>query len=75
MNEGHVMGTIPVLYVFLERAGKTIREVSLVGVDKEGDIQPREESRMAQAATGVKIVFSVSDNVQQNSLLLPHGSF
>jgi hypothetical protein len=65
LNEGHVMGTIPVLYVFLERAGKTIREVSLVNVDKEGNIQPREESRMAQAAPGVKIVFSGSDGVPQ----------
>jgi hypothetical protein len=65
LNESHIAGTIPVLYVFLERAGKTIREVDLVSVDKEGNLQPREEGRTAQTAPGVKIVFSGSDSVQQ----------
>ena len=65
LNESHIAGTIPVLYVFLERAGKTIREVSLVSVDKDGNIQPREDDRAAQTASGVKIVFSNSNGAQQ----------
>jgi hypothetical protein len=65
LNESQIVGTIPVLYVFLERAGKTIREVSLVSVDKDGNIQPREEGRAVQAAPGVKIVFATGDGPPQ----------
>jgi hypothetical protein len=65
LSAGQVVGTIPVLYVFLERAGKTIHEVSLVSVDKDGNIQPREEGRAVQTAPGVKIVFSSGDGARQ----------
>jgi hypothetical protein len=67
LSEGHITGTIPILYVFLVRAGKTIKEVNLVSVDKEGNLRQREEVRAGatQTAPGVKIVFSDNSGPDQ----------
>jgi len=52
---GPVYGTLPILYVFLARTGKTIRDVSFVGLDEAGNfVSPGVKS----ASRGVKIVFS-----------------
>ena len=48
-------GVLPVLYLFLARSGKTIHEVTLIGVDVDGNIVPAGTRDVAQA---VKIVFS-----------------
>jgi hypothetical protein len=63
LSSGPVYGTLPVLYVFLARSGKTIHEVSFVGIDAEGNVEDlggdgRKASRSNSAAKGVKIVFS-----------------
>jgi hypothetical protein len=55
-------GTLPILYVFLARSGKTIREVSLVKLDREGLELPFAGPTAAGGAAGVKIVFSGSDD-------------
>jgi hypothetical protein len=59
LHQGELKGTLPILYVFLARAGKTIHEVSLVHLDKDGVAQ---EGATAPKGTrqdpGVKIVFS-----------------
>jgi hypothetical protein len=39
LHEGPVHGTLPVLYVFLARTGKTMHEVSLVSLDGQGNVQ------------------------------------
>jgi hypothetical protein len=43
LREGPVYGTLPVLYVFLARTGKTIHEVSLVSLDEQGNSQIADE--------------------------------
>ncbi len=43
LHEGPVYGTIPVLYVFMARTGKTIHEVSLVGLDTDGSFIKSDE--------------------------------
>jgi hypothetical protein len=63
LSSGPVYGTLPVLYVFLARTGKTIHDVSFVGLDPEGNVEDlgadgRKAARSASAAKGVKIVFS-----------------
>jgi hypothetical protein len=64
LSEGQFRGTLPILYVFLARAGKTVREVSLFSLDKDGSVQPAERGRASQAQ-GAKIVFSGSDGKTQ----------
>ncbi len=50
LREGPVYGTLPILYVFLARTGKTIREVSFVSLDEEGNFQAPTEATVQDAA-------------------------
>jgi hypothetical protein len=71
LTAGPVYGTLPILYVFLARTGKTVHEVSLVNVDAQGNVAAPEEPGTKQraatqnAAKGVKIVFSDGSGPQQ----------
>jgi hypothetical protein len=74
LRAGPVYGTLPVLYVFLARTGKTIKEVSFVTLDPDGNVQAAEEpgakgatkrATQSSAANGVKIVFSDGDHPSQ----------
>jgi len=60
-----VRGTLPVLYVFLARSGKQIRDVSLVNIDSQGELQAEGGSKVKLAARGVKIVFADADGREQ----------
>jgi hypothetical protein len=61
LNSGPVSGTLPILYVFLARSGKTIHDVSLVHLDENGNLKPGDGLRMNSTSRGVKIVFSAGD--------------
>jgi hypothetical protein len=59
---GRITGTLPILYVFLARSGKTIRDVSLVRIGEDGTAQVddgagREAATVGSGARGVKIEF------------------
>jgi hypothetical protein len=60
LQSSRLGGTVPILYVFLARAGKTVHEASLVNLDAEGMERP-EGAGLKSAAHGVKIVFSGRD--------------
>jgi hypothetical protein len=62
LSVGRVNGTLPILYVFLARSGKTVREVTRVRLDEQGALQPDVDGARSSAARGVKIVFSGSDD-------------
>ncbi len=51
LNNGRLNGTLPVLYVFLARSGKSIQDVSLVSIDAEGVIHPATDTAAGDAAT------------------------
>jgi hypothetical protein len=38
LSSGTVYGTLPILYVFLARTGKTIHDVSLISIDADGNV-------------------------------------
>jgi hypothetical protein len=62
LSGGRLTGTLPILYVFLARSGKTIREVSYVSLDENGTLQPAAPvPAKAGSANGVKIVFAKGD--------------
>jgi hypothetical protein len=69
LSEGPVYGALPILYVFLARTGKTIRDVSFVSLDGQGNVQAANEKKSgrfaASAAKGVKIVFTDGDAPSQ----------
>jgi len=58
-------GTLPILYIFLARAGKTIEEVSLVAVEPDGTLVPGGSEAAQATAPGVRIVFSGKDGKRQ----------
>lgn len=55
LRAGPVTGTLPVLYAFLARSGKTINETSLVQLSDTGEVQPESGGK---GAHGAKITFS-----------------
>ncbi len=61
LSRGRLNGTLPVLYVFLARSGKTIHEVTRVKLDENGAAQPDPDPARRSPARGVKIVFAGSD--------------
>jgi hypothetical protein len=65
LRAGQVSGTLPILYVFLARSGKTIRDVNPVTLDDKGAVHPASETAAANATRGVKILFAGSDGVEK----------
>jgi hypothetical protein len=61
LRAGELGGTLPVLYVFLARSGKTIREVGPVALDDKGAAYAAGENPGKNATRGVRIVFSGHD--------------
>ena len=62
LHVGQVSGALPILYVFLVRSGKTIRDVTTISLDESGMVH---ESADAGAARGVRIAFSGKDGVEK----------
>ena len=75
LRAGQVSGTLPILYVFLARSGKTIRDVSLVALDDKGAAHFANENAGRNATHGVRIIFAGSDGEQKDAVLFLHRSF
>ena len=65
LRVGRLNGTLPILYVFLARSGKTIRDVTPVRLDDEGTVQPDVDAGRGSATRGVKITFAGSDGEER----------
>lgn len=65
LRAGEVSGTLPILYVFLARSGKTIRDVSLIALDETGALHSASESSGKTPTRGVRIKFAGSDGVEK----------
>jgi hypothetical protein len=65
LRAGQLSGTLPILYVFLARSGKTIRDVSLIALDNKGAAYFANENPGRNATRGVRIVFAGSDGEQK----------
>jgi hypothetical protein len=65
LRAGQLNGTLPILYVFLARSGKTIRDVSPIALDDKGAAYFANENPGKNAIRGVRIVFAGSDGEQR----------
>jgi len=63
LRDRQVSGVLPVLYVFLARSGKTIREVTPVVLDTEGQFVPAADKPGRGATPGLRILFAGADGV------------
>ncbi len=61
LSANQVNGTLPILYVFLARSGKTIRNVEMVALDDKGGMHGRDDNPGRNATRGVRITFAGSD--------------
>ena len=65
LHAGQLNGTLPILYVFLARSGKTIRNVSPVALDDKGTAYFSGENPGPNATRGVRIIFAGSDGAEK----------
>jgi hypothetical protein len=61
LGDGQLNGTLPILYIFLARSGKTIRDVSPIALDDKGAAHFANENPGRNLTRGVRIVFAGSD--------------
>jgi hypothetical protein len=67
LREGPIYGTLPILYVFLARTGKTVHKFNFISLDEQGNLQVADQvaTPTRSGAPGVRIVFSESDGPKQ----------
>jgi hypothetical protein len=65
LRAGQISGTLPILYVFLARSGKTIKGVTAIALDAEGQVRTGNENPGSNAPRGAKITFAGSDGVEK----------
>ncbi|MBR0692801.1 hypothetical protein [Bradyrhizobium lablabi] len=65
LHAGELSGTLPILYVFLARSGKTIRDVKPVALDQDGALIVGADALPRNAVRGTRILFAGSDGVER----------
>jgi hypothetical protein len=65
LREGQLSGTLPILYVFMARSGKTIRDVSPIALDDGGLAHFANENPGKNPTHGVRILFAGGDGVER----------
>ncbi|HEX2842824.1 hypothetical protein [Hyphomicrobium sp.] len=58
LRNGRLTGTLPILYTFLARSGKTIRDTTLVSLNADGSVTPLNGPIAKGASPGAKIEFT-----------------
>jgi hypothetical protein len=65
LHVGQISGALPLLFVFMERSGKSIREVTPITLDEDGKVRTGGEGARANAPRGVRILFAGKDGVEK----------
>jgi hypothetical protein len=65
LYRSRLSGTVPLIYMFMARSGLTVRDASLVALDKDGKLHPQDEPGLESNAKGVKIVYASSDGEER----------
>jgi hypothetical protein len=65
LHVGQISGALPILYVFLERSGKSIKSVTPIALEENGGVRAVGEEAGRNPQHGAKIVFAGSDGVEK----------
>jgi hypothetical protein len=65
LHAGQISGTLPILYVFLARSGKTIRSVTPAALDENGGLHLANEDAGRSPTRGIRITFVGDDGVEK----------
>jgi hypothetical protein len=68
LRETALSGTLPILMVYIARAGKTIDDVKLVTLQPDGTVKPVEAGAPQRGVQGAKITFSGGRGKPQQTL-------
>src|SRR4029078_1783753 len=55
LHVGQISGALPLLFVFMERSGKSIKQVTPVSLDEQGQVHEGGEVARANVPRGVRI--------------------
>lgn len=67
LRAGELTGTLPILYLFISRAGKTITDVQLINLDKDGNVQTSGQPAPG-SIQGTKIEFNSGSGTPAQTL-------
>ena len=65
LHYAQLNGTLPILYTFLARSGKTITDVEFVTLEPDGSRKPSDGEPIKNVPNGVKIAFTSADGKPQ----------
>jgi hypothetical protein len=65
LRDGRLTGTLPILYTFLARSGKTVKDTALVSLNPDGTVTPLDGQPAKGASPGAKITFASSGGPEQ----------
>jgi hypothetical protein len=65
LRETVLSGTLPILMVYAARAGKTVKDVTLVSLDPDGKVTPVVAGSPQRGVQGVKMVFGGAGKPEQ----------
>jgi hypothetical protein len=65
LRDGRLTGTLPILYTFLARSGKTVKETTLVSLNSDGTVTPVSGPLAKGASPGAKITFAAGNSPEQ----------
>ena len=65
LDNAQLNGTLPILYTFLARSGKTITGVEFVKIEPDGSVKPWDGEPINGVSNGVKIAFTSADGQPQ----------
>lgn len=68
LRETALSGTLPILMVYVARAGKTIEDVALVTLNPDGTVTPVEAGAPPRGVQGAKITFNSGPNTPLQTL-------
>jgi hypothetical protein len=68
LSRGQLPGTIPVMYLFLARTGKTIKDVSFVQLEPNGTVKVLDASTPPGSARAVRITFTSGSGEHEQTL-------
>lgn len=65
LRDGRLTGTLPILYTFLARSGKTVKDAVLVSLNPDGTVAPLTGEIAKGASPGAKITFTTPGGADQ----------
>jgi len=68
LRETALSGTLPILMVYVARAGKTIDDITLVTLSPDGTVAPTDRASQQRGVQGVKITFNSGPGTPKQTL-------